>query len=110
MARFLIEVTHEANDVVCGQAVEIFLRTGSHFMTHADFGCADGEHKAWLTVDVETRQEALRILPPALRPRARIVRLNKFSMAHFGAMLREHPQGAAENRRIPRRGILAPVQ
>jgi hypothetical protein len=90
MARFLIEVPHEANPVACRQAVRIFLETGSHFMTHADFGCADGEHKAWLTVEVDTKQEALRILPPAFRARARVVQLSKFSMTHFGDMLREH--------------------
>lgn len=95
MARFLIEVPHAANSVACGQAVQIFMHTGSHFMTHADFGCADGEHKGWLTVDVETREEALRILPPALRARARVVRLSKFSMTHFGAMLREHLHAGA---------------
>lgn len=90
MARYLIEVPHEANPVACGQAVRIFLETGSHFMTHADFGCADGEHKAWLTVEVDTKQEALRILPPAFRARARVVRLSKFSMTHFGDVLRAH--------------------
>jgi hypothetical protein len=95
MARFLIEVPHEANFVACGQAVQIFMNTGSHFMTHADFGCADGEHKGWLTVDVASKEEALRILPPALRARARVVRLSKFSMTHFGAMLREHLHGQA---------------
>jgi hypothetical protein len=93
MARFLIEVPHEANFVACSHAVQVFMNTGSHFMTHADFGCADGEHKGWLTVDVETKDEAMRILPPALRARARVVRLSKFSMTHFGAMLREHLHG-----------------
>lgn len=95
MARFLIEVPHAADSVACGQAVQIFMDTGSHFMTHADFGCADGEHKGWLTVDVETKEEALRILPPALRAQARVVRLNKFSMTHFGAMLRQHLHGGS---------------
>jgi len=95
MARFLIEVPHEANFAACSHAVRIFLDTGSHFLTHADFGCADGEHKAWLTVEVDSRQEARRILPAAMRARARIVRLSKFSLTHFGALLREHLQGAA---------------
>ena len=101
MARFLIEVPHEANAIACGQAVQVFLGSGSHFMTHADFGCADGEHKGWLTVEVESKEEALRILPPALRARARVVRLSKFSMTHFGAMLREHLHGGAP---LPARG------
>lgn len=95
MARYLIEVPHEANFTACSHAVQVFLRTGSHFLTHADFGCADGEHKAWLAVEAESREEARRILPPLLRARARVVRLTKFSLTHYGALLREHMQGAA---------------
>jgi hypothetical protein len=96
MARFLIEVPHEANAAACTHAVRVFLDTGSHFMTHADFGCADGVHKAWLTVDVENREEARRVLPPSLRPKARIVKLSKFSLTHYGAMLQQHLQQAAD--------------
>ncbi|HEX7249314.1 MAG TPA: hypothetical protein VF262_02895 [Burkholderiales bacterium] len=92
MARFLIEVPHEANAVACSHAVQIFLNTGSHFLTHADFGCADGEHKGWLTVEVDSKEEARRILPPAMRARARIVRLSKFSLTHVGALLKDHLQ------------------
>ena len=95
MAKFLIEVPHEANLVACSHAVQIFLETGSHFLTHADFGCTDGEHKAWLTVEVETKEEARRILPPALRAKARIVRLSKFSLTHYGALLQQHLRESA---------------
>jgi len=101
MARFLIEVPHEPDAAACQKAVRIFCATGSHFMTHADFGCADGEHKGWLTVEVDTRQEALRVVPPALRAQARIVRLSKFSMTHLGEMLREHrPRGTAPRQAV----------
>lgn len=95
MARYLIEVPHEPDFGACEKAVQIFIDTGSHFLTHADFGCGDGVHKAWLTVDVASREEALRILPPGLRARARVVRLSRFSMTHFGDMLRQHLHGKA---------------
>ena len=58
MARFLIEVPHEAEKVACARAVQVLLKTGSHFLTHADWGCKDGEHKAWLAVDVDSKDEA----------------------------------------------------
>ena len=38
MTRFLIEVPHEAERVACARVVEVFLKTGSHFLTHADWG------------------------------------------------------------------------
>jgi hypothetical protein len=88
MARFLLEVPHGPDHVHCDRAARIFLATGSHFITHADFGCDDGVHKAWLTVEVATKEEALRILPAGLRANAKVIRLSKFSLADLGELLR----------------------
>jgi len=90
MARFLIEVPHEAKKLECARAVQIFLKTGSHFLTHADWGCLDGEHKAWIIVDVESKEEARYILPPAYRSQAKIVRLNNFTIDEVEEILRHH--------------------
>jgi hypothetical protein len=90
MSKFLIEVSHEANPVTCARHVEIFLKSGSHFFTHAVWGCKDGEHKAWIIVDVDSRDEARAILPPAIRPLAKIVQLNAFSMEDIEDTLRQH--------------------
>jgi hypothetical protein len=46
-------------------------------MTQADLGCLDGEHKSWIIVEVENKEEARRILPPIYRSEAKIVRLSK---------------------------------
>ena len=90
MARFLIEVSHEPTKVECARAAHIFLKTGSHFLSHADWGCLDGEHKAWLIVDIESEEEARYILPPVYRPQAKIVRLNKFTFDDVDEILRQH--------------------
>ena len=50
MTRYLIEVPHENNKDACKQAVQAFMETGSHFMTNADWGCGDDEHKAWFVL------------------------------------------------------------
>ncbi len=89
-ARFLIEVTHEATTVACARAVETFLKSGSHFFTHADWGCKDGEHRAWIIVDVDTRDEARALVPPAFRSQAKIVQLNAFSLGEIEDILRHH--------------------
>jgi hypothetical protein len=89
-SRFLIEVPHEATTVACARAVEVFLRTGSHFLSHADWGCKDGEHKAWLVVEVDSKSEACSIVPPAFRPQAKIVQLNSFTMEDIEEILRDH--------------------
>jgi hypothetical protein len=90
MPRFLVEVEHEAETIACARAVQILLRTGSHFLTHADFGCFDGDHRAWIVVEGEAKNEVLMMLPPALRPRARIVGLNKFSLDQIEGLLKAH--------------------
>jgi hypothetical protein len=93
MARFLIEVPHEEDVVACARVVEIFLKTVSHFLTHTDWGCEDGEHKAWIIVDMDSKEEARRIVPPAFRSQARIVGLNKFTMEQIDGILAYHRQG-----------------
>ena len=79
MAKYLIEVPHGADKASCELAVKIFLQTGSHFLTHADWGCLDGEHKAWIIADVASKDEANFILPPAFRSSAKITLLTNFT-------------------------------
>ena len=90
MARFLIEVPHEAERVACARVIEIFLKTGSHFLTHADWGCKDGEHKAWIVADVDSREEARSIVPAAMRSQAKLVQFNYFSTAEIEEILHQH--------------------
>lgn len=93
MPRFLIEVPHDSDTVTCARAVQVFLATGSHFLTNADWGCRDGDHRAIIIAEVETREEALGIVPVAFRSAARVVRLGKFTMSQIERTLREHGAG-----------------
>jgi len=79
MKRFLIEVPHGSDKHACDQAIQIFLQTGSHFLTHADWGCLDGEHKAWIIVDVNSKEDARFIVPPLFRSIAKITELTTFT-------------------------------
>ena len=90
MARFLIEVAHEGEIAACARVVKLFLATGSHLLTHADWGCMDGDHRAWMIVDVANKAEALAIVPPALRADARVIGLNTFSMSQIDEILKKH--------------------
>jgi hypothetical protein len=90
MAKFLIEVPHEAEVVACARANKVLLETGSHFLTHADFGCCDGVHKAWIVVDVDSKEEARNMLPPAYRRQASIVELCKFGLDELDDLIKRH--------------------
>ena len=90
MPRFLIEVPHEAEVVACARAAQVLLRTGSHFLTHADFGCSDGDHRAWIVVEGDSKAEVRNILPIPYRANARIVGLNKFSLEELDTLIEGH--------------------
>lgn len=79
MEKILIEVAHEGDQGSCSRAVQDFLTSGSHFVTNAEWGCKDGNHKAWLIIETENKDEALRILPPAYKANAIITKINKFT-------------------------------
>ena len=84
MERFLIEVPHGEDKASCMRAIEVFLRSGSHFVTHADWGCMDGDHKAWMLVEVEDKKSAMMILPTAYRRNAKITKLHRFTREEIG--------------------------
>ena len=90
MARFLIEIPHEEATVACARVVDVFLKTGSHYLSTADWGCKDGVHKSWMVVDVDTKEDALRIVPPAFRAHAKVVQLNAFTMKEIESILQKH--------------------
>jgi hypothetical protein len=83
-------IASELDPVACARAVQLLLQTGSHYLTHADFGCKDGDHCAWIVVECDNKDQARNILPPAYRTKANIVGLNKFSLDELEALLKLH--------------------
>ena len=90
MEKFLIEVPHGGDKASCLQAVKVFLASGSHFVTHAEWGCRDGDHKAWLMVEVKDRHAAERILPSAYQQNAKITKINKFTRKDMEEAVHNH--------------------
>lgn len=90
MPKFLIEVPHGESKEACERAVAVFLATGSHFVANADWGCGDDVHKAWIIADLDTRQEAINILPPAFRQDATVVQLENYSPAEAKEIIEKH--------------------
>jgi hypothetical protein len=65
-------------------------KSGSHFLTHADWGCLDGEHKAWFFVDVDSKEDALQIVPSYYRRNTKIMKLSRFDLREVENMLNHH--------------------
>jgi hypothetical protein len=94
MQDFLIEVPHSPEEAACASEVKIFLNTGSHFLSHAYWGCLDGNHSAWLILAAEDKEEAKLVVPPQFRAQARIVGLNKFTIDSSGSLAPHHRSAA----------------
>ncbi len=80
MAKFLIEIPHSENVAECMGIIQVFLSSGSHLLTNAEWGCKDGVHSAYLIVELESKDDALCLVPPAFRKNAKIVELTQFSL------------------------------
>ena len=79
MNRYLVEIPHEPDEESCRAAIKIFAESGSHYLTHADFGCADGVHDAWLTVAADDRAEARLVAPPQFREKTRVTEVKRYA-------------------------------
>ena len=91
MPRYFIEVPHSEETVACVEAIYTFLHTGSHFLTNAEWGCKDGEHKAWIILeDVKDKEQARLVVPPQYRAEARITELTRFSREEIDAIVAKH--------------------
>ena len=90
MPRYLIEVAHASNKEACDQAINVFKTTGSHFLTNTDWGCLDDVHKAWIIVDLDSKEEALLIVPPSFRQKTEIITLEKFALDTIKKSLKHH--------------------
>ena len=74
MDRYLIESPH--NDTECRQVVKAVYGLG--YLNNFDWGCKVGVHKGWVIIEADNESEAILVVPPALRNKAKAVRLNKF--------------------------------
>ncbi len=90
MPRFMIEVPHSDSKQACERAMLTFYRTGSHFMTHADWGCKDDVHKAIMIVELDSKEDGMRLLPPEFRKSASIVELEKLDPGKMDKMAKTH--------------------
>ncbi len=75
MNRYLVISPHTAED--CKKALHEVNATG--YITHFDWGCADGDHTGWVVLEAESTQQALLVVPSMQRHSAKAVKLVRFS-------------------------------
>ena len=90
MAKYLVEVSHSPDKIECLHTIQIFLSSGSHFLTHADWDCLDREHNAWFIIDVNRKEEALQIVPSYYKRNTKITELSRFILQEVDNLLNHH--------------------
>jgi len=89
MPRFLIEFCHSSEYEGCVRALDAIMQYGSHIITNAEWGCEDGVHTGWLIADLDSREEALQLVPPQYRTDTRLIQLRTWSRTEIEEMKKE---------------------
>ena len=74
MDRYLIETPHTVPE--CLDLVKLLNAQG--YLWNFDWGCEAGIHSGWVIIEAENEAQARLAVPPLVRSRARIIKLNKF--------------------------------
>jgi len=75
MSRYLIETPHTAKD--CMKLIDWIEAQG--YLHNFEWGCMSGVHCGWAIVESDSEKQVQMMVPPILRDRARVIRLNKFT-------------------------------
>ncbi len=75
MERFLVISPHTAED--CKDVLAQTLAAG--YLTHFDWGCADGVHTGWAIIEAEDAKEAMLSVPTGSRHLASVVKITKYT-------------------------------
>jgi hypothetical protein len=74
MDRYLIETPHAGS----GCLALIKQLNAQGYLQNFDWGCKTGIHSGWAIIEAENEAEAQLAVPPLVRSRARVIKLNKF--------------------------------
>ena len=82
MDRYLVVSPHTVAD--CVNALKEVHAIG--YLTHFDWGCADGDHTGWAMFEAENADQAILVVPASQRRAAKVIKLVKFSPELVEAM------------------------
>ncbi len=92
MAKYFMEIPHEEQD--CAQAIQLLNIRG--YIGKLEWGCSGGNHTGVIITEADSKDQLLNILPPLLRPKARVVELNTFTPEDVEALHLSRPLSAEE--------------
>lgn len=78
MERYIVISSHTPED--CNRAIKHFKEYHSAYLTHFEWGCHDNDHTAYAIIEANSHLEAKMAVPPFLRDKAKVVKLEHFKM------------------------------
>ena len=93
MDRYLIETPHSAEE--CLALLKQVNAQG--YLRHFDWGCSARIHTGWAIIEAEDEKQAMMAIPPLIRAKARVVRVNKFDSVQLSAFEEEEKKNAGTN-------------
>ncbi len=76
MSTYFLELPHALGD--CAQAIQLMNIRG--YISQLHWGCEAGEHTGVMILEgIDSEEDVINILPPLLRPKARVFKLNKYT-------------------------------
>ena len=82
MDRYLIESPH--TDFDCLNTLKVAIAEG--YLNNFELGCEDGVHCAYVIIEAESKDQAMLVVPPHLRGKAKAIKLIKCDAASLKAM------------------------
>ena len=93
---YMIEAPHSPDQ--CLQAMDEVLSEGPRLLGQFEWGCVEGQHTGWATVEAGSESEARNMVPAIARSQARIIWVDKVTPDQVNAMryLPPEPEGPAD--------------
>jgi len=77
MAKFMIEMPHNSDQ--CQEVLGEMATEVAPLLKEAWWGCMDGNHTGWVTVDASSKDEALMKIPEQRRGEVKVTEVKQFS-------------------------------
>ncbi len=88
MYEYLVISPHTAEE--CLTALDDVSNLGKDVLAKYDWGCMSGDHTGYIKVKAASEEEALKMVPQAIRAKARAIRIGKFTAEQIAMAHKNH--------------------
>ena len=87
-ARYLLISPHTKEE--CLQALDGVAAAGKDMLAKWEWGCMAGDHTGYVMIEAKSDEGAIAMVPEAIRPKARAIKLTKFTAEDIQSFHKSH--------------------